>query len=62
MLRNLFPTIGFAWSVRIYALIVFTLLSLACVLIKPRASQKASGPMFRISIFKDKVYTCWVLG
>lgn len=63
MLRNLFPAIGFAWSVRIYALIVFTLLTTACLLIKPRATgKKASGPIFRPAIFKDKIYTCWVLG
>lgn len=62
LLRNLFPAVGFAWSVRIYALIVLILLSVACILIKPRAALKTSGPMFRLSIFKDKVYSCWLFG
>ncbi|KAI4121747.1 MAG: hypothetical protein LQ338_006192, partial [Usnochroma carphineum] len=62
-LQALFPRIGFAWSVRLLALIFLVLLGIANLLIRTRLPPKAGGnvwPDFRI--FRDVTFALTTAG
>ncbi|KAJ7245359.1 major facilitator superfamily domain-containing protein [Mycena haematopus] len=65
ILNKLIPRIGFGWTVRILALIVFVCFSIASFTIKTRRPPKPLPPLSNIlafHAFRDLRYTCLCLG
>ena len=61
-MRRLFIDVGFGWAVRTLAFLMLGTLSIAFVVIQPRKAMTKSGPLFRVSWFKEPVYMTFILG
>ncbi|KAH7118474.1 riboflavin transporter MCH5 [Dactylonectria macrodidyma] len=62
MARTLLPTIGFGWTMRAIGFIQMGTLALALVVIKPRVTPQAKGPLVDWSAFKIPEYALYAAG
>ncbi|DAA78787.1 TPA_exp: Uncharacterized protein A8136_2572 [Trichophyton benhamiae CBS 112371] len=61
VLSKLFTTIGFAWTVRVYALIILLTAGTACLVMTPKKVAFKHGPLINVSYFKDLKFTLFVI-
>ncbi|KAI0400697.1 major facilitator superfamily domain-containing protein [Xylaria palmicola] len=57
IVRELIPTIGFAWTTRLIGILNLVLLSTCLVFMRPRLPPRKSSRVFDVSAFKDLKYT-----
>ncbi|KAF2646889.1 MFS general substrate transporter [Massarina eburnea CBS 473.64] len=62
IVRELLPTIGFPWTVRVMGFIMLVVGSCYCSLLKPRLPPRKSGPLFELSAFREPAYTFYLIG
>lgn len=62
MVRQLLPSIGFPWTVRVIGFINLACLSMALALMRPRLPPRKSGPLVEWQAFKELPYLCAVIG
>ncbi|KAH7327816.1 major facilitator superfamily domain-containing protein [Stachybotrys elegans] len=62
MVRQLLPSIGFAWTVRAIGFIQFVTMVVANVISKPRLKPRRTGPLVEWSAFKEPEYTFYAFG
>ncbi|EGD87188.1 hypothetical protein H112_05721 [Trichophyton rubrum D6] len=60
-LGKLFATIGFAWTVRVYALIILLTAGTACLVMTPKKVAFKHGPLINVNYFKDPKFTLFVI-
>lgn len=59
--QQLFPTIGFAWAVRIMAFVMLALYAICSAFLKPRLPPRKTGPLVEWSAFKEPAYALYLL-
>lgn len=57
VVRQLLPTVGFAWAVRTVGFIMLGTMTVANVLAKPRIKPRKTGPLVEWAAFKELEYT-----
>ncbi|KAH7129340.1 major facilitator superfamily domain-containing protein [Dactylonectria estremocensis] len=62
LVREMLPTVGFAWTLRTVALIQVVSLSLALALAKPRIKPRVSAPLIDLAAFRELEYTFYTIG
>lgn len=62
VLNKLFAIIGFAWTVRVYALIILLTAGTACLVMTPKKVAFKHGPLINVNYFKDPKFTLFVIG
>lgn len=62
VVRQLIPTLGFAWTARVLALINLGALVVVAIFMRPRLPPRKSGPLVDMSAFREPVYVCFVSG
>lgn len=60
--RQLLPSIGFGWTIRVIGFVQLVTLGAALLALKPRVPPRKSGPLFEVSAFKDPEYSLYVCG
>ncbi|KAJ3973577.1 major facilitator superfamily domain-containing protein, partial [Lentinula raphanica] len=68
VLKALFPSIGFQWSMRVMALLIFAMLSISSLLVKERIVRDRStrgdwrnGKRLSLAVFKNKSYSIYCI-
>ncbi|OTB02075.1 hypothetical protein M426DRAFT_323019 [Hypoxylon sp. CI-4A] len=56
VVRQLIPTLGFAWTARVLAFINLACLSVVLVFMRPRLPPRKSGPIIEFSAFRELAY------
>lgn len=56
VVRQLLPTLGFAWTARVLAFINLACLSVVFAFMRPRLPPRKSGPIIDFAAFRDLVY------
>lgn len=62
VVRQLIPTLGFAWTTRVLAFINLGCLSIVLVFMRPRLPPRRSGPIIDFAAFRDSAYNGVVAG
>lgn len=62
MLRQLFVRVGFGWAIRIFAFLIFALIAVGTVCLKPRYLGRKHGRLLDLSPFRDTVFCLLVFG
>ena len=62
MARTLLPSIGFGWTMRAIGFIQMGTLALALVVMRPRVTPQAKGPLVDWSAFKVPEYSLYAAG
>ena len=62
MLRQLFVRVGFGWAIRIFGFLIFVLIAIGTVCLKPRYVGRRHGRLFDLSPFRDTVFCLLVFG
>ncbi len=62
VVRQLIPTVGFAWTARVLAFINLTFLVTVLAFMRPRLPPRRSGPVIDWSAFKEPVFVTFVTG
>ncbi|KAK3936846.1 major facilitator superfamily domain-containing protein [Diplogelasinospora grovesii] len=62
MVRQLLPTIGFAWTMRAIGFIQLVTLVISNIFLKPRIQARRTGPLVEWSAFKELEYTFYACG
>ncbi|KAL7619872.1 hypothetical protein AAE478_010418 [Parahypoxylon ruwenzoriense] len=62
VVRQLLPTLGFAWTARVLAFINLACLSIVFAFMRPRLPPRKSGPIIDFAAFREVVYDGVVVG
>ncbi|KAI1344478.1 MFS general substrate transporter [Xylariaceae sp. FL0016] len=62
VVRELIPTLGFAWTARVLAFINLACLCVVMAFMRPRLPPRKSGPIVDFSAWKEPVYVGFVVG
>ncbi|KAK0384444.1 hypothetical protein NLU13_8530 [Sarocladium strictum] len=62
MVRQLLPSIGFAWTMRSIGFIQVGCLIVAFMFLRPRMPPRKSGSLVDFASFKELDYTCYAIG
>lgn len=62
IMRELFPKIGFGWTVRVMGFIMLAVGALTASLLKPRLPPRRSGPLIEFSAFREMTYSLYCVG
>jgi hypothetical protein len=62
VVRQLLPTLGFAWTARVLGFINLACLGLAIVFMRPRLPPRMSGPVIDYTAFREPVFMLFVSG
>jgi len=62
MLRQLFVRIGFPWAIRIFGFLIFALVGVGTLTLRPRYVGRNHGPLFDLTPFRDPVFCLLVFG
>ncbi|KAL8369588.1 hypothetical protein RB595_000085 [Gaeumannomyces hyphopodioides] len=62
VVRQLLPTVGFAWTTRVVGLVNLACLATAAALMRPRLPPRTSGPLIDPTALRDPVYLLLVTG
>ena len=62
LVRQLLPTIGFPWTIRVLGFVNMALLGLCFVFLRPRLPPRKSGPLLELRAFTEVPYLCLLIG
>jgi MFS family permease len=62
IIRNLIPTIGFGWAVRVMAFIMLGTLTIPCLVMRQRIPPRKMGPLIDLPSFKEPAYNFFTWG
>ncbi|PSR87390.1 major facilitator superfamily domain-containing protein [Coniella lustricola] len=62
VVRQLMPTLGFAWTTRVLAFINLAALAVCVGMMRPRLPPRKSGPFVDWAAFKEAVWNAYILG
>ncbi|PHH63451.1 hypothetical protein CDD81_5830 [Ophiocordyceps australis] len=62
VVQYLTPQIGFPWAVRCSAFVALVVCILACAILRPRVTPRASAPWVEWAAFKEKAYVIFTVG
>ncbi|KAK7185495.1 MFS general substrate transporter [Paraphaeosphaeria sporulosa] len=61
MMRELFDKVGFAWAVRVLALVMLGGLSMSLVILRPHSSARKERALLRSDLLRDAPYTIFIV-